>query len=104
MPATGKTPQPQLYRRARARVSWYPTINYDACIGDQECLHFCQNDVFVWDEENKRPVVQNPLNCVVGCDSCAQLCPVEAITFPSKEELCERLKRVRTEIKEAIAG
>lgn len=88
----------------RGKISWYPTINYDACIGDQECFHFCKNDVFVWDEENKRPVVQNPLNCVVGCDSCAQLCPVEAITFPSKEELRERLKRVRTEIKEAIAG
>lgn len=82
----------------RESVSWYPTINYDACTGDRACYEFCKNDVFVWDEELKHPIVQNPLNCVIGCDSCAQICPVEAITFPSKDELRASLKRLRAEI------
>lgn len=31
----------------RERITWHPIINYDACIGDRECVSFCQNDVFV---------------------------------------------------------
>lgn len=87
----------------REKVSWHPIINYDACIGDQECFRFCKNDVFVWDAEHKQPIVQNPLNCVVGCDSCAQICPVEAITFPSKNELRDTLRRIRAERQKARA-
>lgn len=83
----------------RERITWHPSINYDACLGDRACLDFCQNDVFVWDEENNRPTVENPLNCVVGCDSCAQVCPVEAITFPDKEELRATLRRLRAEMR-----
>jgi NAD-dependent dihydropyrimidine dehydrogenase PreA subunit len=83
----------------REKITWFPTINYDACIGDRVCFEFCHNDVFVWDEENQLPIVQNPLNCVVGCESCAQLCPSEAITFPSKEELRTTLRRLREEKK-----
>jgi NAD-dependent dihydropyrimidine dehydrogenase PreA subunit len=83
----------------REKISWFPTINVDACLGDRACYEFCKNDVFVWDEENQRPIVQNPTNCVVGCESCAQLCPSEAITFPSKEELRATLRRLREEMK-----
>lgn len=71
----------------REKIPWFPTIDVDACIGDQECVKFCRNDVFVWDELNTRPGVVHPFNCVVGCSACAQICPVEAIHFPSKEEL-----------------
>jgi len=83
----------------REKITWFPTIDYDACLGDRLCYDFCHNDVFVWDEENQRPIVQNRLNCVVGCDSCAQLCPSEAIKFPSKEELRATLRRLREEAK-----
>ena len=34
----------------REKIPWFPTIDVDACIGDQECVKFCKNDVFVWDE------------------------------------------------------
>jgi NAD-dependent dihydropyrimidine dehydrogenase PreA subunit len=79
----------------RAMVTWHPTINSDACTGDRACIDFCKNGVFGWDEQQKHPFVQNPLACVLGCDSCAQICPTEAITFPSKEELRAQIKTLR---------
>ncbi len=82
---------------ARERISWFPTVDNAACLGDRICYDFCKNSVFSWDEENQRPVVNNALNCVVGCESCAQLCPSEAISFPSKEHLRATLRRLRTE-------
>ena len=82
---------------SRERISWSPTIDYGACLGDQVCYDFCKNAVFSWDGENQHPVVNNPLNCVLGCESCAQLCPSEAITFPSKEHLRATLRRLRAE-------
>jgi NAD-dependent dihydropyrimidine dehydrogenase PreA subunit len=72
-------------------------IDPDLCISDQECLNFCRNDVFALDEATGKVIVGNPFNCVVGCDSCAQICPVQAITFPDKEQLRETLRRLRTE-------
>lgn len=78
----------------RDQVTWNPTINYEACIGDRLCYDFCKNDVFLWDDDKQKPTVQNPLNCVIGCDSCAQQCPVEAITFPNKEELRKQLREL----------
>jgi len=84
----------------REKVNWQPTTNYDACIGDRLCYDFCKNGVFIWDEDKGHPIVQNPLNCVIGCDSCAQQCPVEAITFPSMDDLRKRLRELRTEAQE----
>lgn len=81
----------------RDKVNWQPTINYDACIGDRLCYDFCKNDVFIWDEDKQQPIVQNPLNCVIGCDSCAQQCPVEAITFPSKDDLRKQIRELRAQ-------
>jgi len=34
---------------------------------------------------------------VLGCDSCAQICPVEAISFPDKDELRASLRKLRQE-------
>lgn len=81
----------------RELIPWFPTIDYDLCLGDQDCFRFCKNQVFVWNPERERPVVENPYNCVVGCQACINICPVEAIRFPSKEELRETLKRLRVE-------
>jgi len=33
----------------------------------------------------------------VGCSSCSMMCPAEAISFPSKEEIVEVIKRLRAE-------
>lgn len=81
----------------REKIHWFPTINYDTCIADQDCLNFCKSGVFAWEEETARVVVAQPNNCVLGCDSCAQICPVEAISFPDKDELRASLRKLRQE-------
>lgn len=45
----------------------------------------CGKQVYAWTQ--KGPEVENPLSCVVGCTTCANLCKGEAITFPDKDEL-----------------
>lgn len=72
-------------------------MNFDACIGDRECVEFCKNDVFDWNDALGQPVVARPYNCVVGCNACAQICPNEAISFPSKEELKVTMRRLISE-------
>ncbi len=83
----------------RDQIDWSPRINYDSCLGDHMCVDFCHNDVFTWDDVTSWPLVAKPNNCVLGCDSCAQICAAEAISFPSKDELRATLRRLREEMK-----
>jgi len=79
----------------REEIPWYPKVNFNECIGCGQCVEFCHNDVYGWDEENNHPIVVNPHNCVVGCSACAKLCPQGAISFPSKEELLAAIRAAR---------
>jgi NAD-dependent dihydropyrimidine dehydrogenase PreA subunit len=81
----------------REKIPWFPTINYDACIHDQECVNFCKNNVFDWNEALAVPEVARPYNCVVGCDACARICPSQAISFPPLEEFKATLRRLIAE-------
>lgn len=87
----------------RERIPWFPTIDFEACLGDQECFKFCKNHVFEWDEEHNVPLVANPYNCVLGCNACAKTCAGEAITFPTLDELRATIRRLRAEL-ERTAG
>jgi len=69
----------------RKDIEWYPRINYDRCAGCGICFITCGRRVFEWDRENGKPVVARPYNCMVGCSTCATLCPCDAIEFPPKE-------------------
>ena len=82
----------------RELIPWFPTVDTSLCTGDQECFHFCKNQVFEWDEANQHPLVKNPYNCVVGCQACINICLVGAIRFPGKQELREALRRLRSEL------
>jgi len=66
----------------RTLYVWYPRIDYDKCTGCGLCLLTCGNDVFRWSREKNLPVVANPGSCVMGCTTCAKLCPEDAISFP----------------------
>jgi NAD-dependent dihydropyrimidine dehydrogenase PreA subunit len=81
----------------RKKINWFPTIDYDKCIGCQECYNFCRNGVYEWDEENNRPKVVNPYNCVLGCSSCANLCEQKAISFPTMKQLKEMIEKAKKE-------
>jgi|YelNatPaOPRAMG01_1025707.scaffolds.fasta_scaffold43944_5 NAD-dependent dihydropyrimidine dehydrogenase PreA subunit len=88
----------------REKIPWFPTIDPDLCIGDQDCVNFCRNNVLAFDEDTFKVVVVNPYNCVVGCDACAKICPQGAITFPDKDELRATLRRLRAEAQEQKAA
>ena len=75
----------------REEIKWYPKIDYDKCVNCKTCLKFCPNGVY-GEEGEKRVVVVQPYNCVVGCSACALNCPRGAIIFPSRKELNEMLR------------
>jgi NAD-dependent dihydropyrimidine dehydrogenase PreA subunit len=81
----------------RERFPWFPTINYDVCLSDLECVNFCSADVFEWDLAAGKPVVAHPYDCIPGCRSCAENCPAQGISLPGKEEVAAALKRIRAE-------
>lgn len=77
----------------RKEIKWFPTINYELCISCGSCAQFCPHDVY--DKQSDRVIVARPFNCVVGCESCKNTCPVDAISFPSRDELKQQLKKLR---------
>ncbi len=74
--------------KPRQEIPWYPRIDYDRCVGCGLCFLTCGGRVvYDWDFEKMRPIVARPYNCMVGCDTCAKLCPRDAIIFPHLGEL-----------------
>ena len=84
----------------REKIPWFPRIDEELCAGCMSCIEFCHNGVYLWDEENRHPIVAQPYNCVVGCSACSNLCPNGAISFPSKKEIVELLRKLREEVEE----
>ena len=56
----------QQHQLPREKIPWFPTIAYDACIGDRECLDFCKNGVFSWDEPRGAPRGRKTLQLRAG--------------------------------------
>ncbi|NPA47505.1 MAG: ferredoxin family protein [Thermococci archaeon] len=79
----------------RKSIEWYPRINYDKCAGCGLCFVTCGRRVFDWDGERGKPVVARPYNCMVGCSTCATLCPCDAIEFPPKDYIKKLIARNR---------
>jgi len=68
---------------ARDQIVWHPTVDTAACIGCGTCVTGCSRLVYRFDFEVKKAVVVDPLNCMVGCTTCANTCPTHALSFPS---------------------
>lgn len=82
----------------RKLISWYPTIDYDKCNFCMECAKFCPHNVYEQQKDDKiKLIVKNPNNCVVFCRSCSKACPLDALTFPDKKEVLEKIKSLRKE-------
>ncbi len=64
---------------------WHPIISREKCIECGACVDFCPHGVFELDEEG-RPVVVAPEECVEFCRGCQKVCPEEAISYAGAEE------------------
>jgi len=71
----------------REQIHWNPSVIEDACIGCGTCVTGCSRLVYRFDFERKKPLVVDPLNCMVGCTTCANTCPAHAIAFPPIESV-----------------
>ena len=66
----------------RDEIDWFPTIDYTKCTGCMACVNKCKNGVY--SRAKGKPRVAKPKNCVVGCTGCQPVCPVGAISHPSR--------------------
>ena len=66
----------------REQILLHPTVIEEACIGCGTCVTGCNRLVYRFDFARKKAVVVDPLNCMVGCTTCANTCPTHAIEFP----------------------
>ena len=72
----------------RRDVPWQPTVDEDACIGCELCFVTCGREVYEMtsaDGRRLKSTVERPFNCMVGCSTCAVVCPTEAISFPPRD-------------------
>ncbi len=77
-----------------ANRPWFPTIYLDACDccdGSYKCVNFCPHGVLEVREDNVSVI--NPLACIHGCSTCADLCPQDAIIFPRREPISRSIKK-----------
>ena len=88
----------------RKEIPWFPTINYDKCIGCNLCFVSCGRMVFGLDQEKGKPIVERPFNCLVGCSTCGAICPVDAIDFPNPSMIkkIEKEKKVLKIIRKKV--
>lgn len=76
----------------RTEIPWYPKINEEKCIGCQLCYVSCGREVYEFDDDKRKAVVERPYNCLVGCTTCATICPSASIEFPTKD-LIQKLEK-----------
>jgi len=62
-----------------AWVPWFPVIDYDRCVGCNQCANFCLFGVYTTDGGVR---VVRPDACKTNCPACARMCPRAAIIFP----------------------
>ena len=88
---------------AREEIPWLPTVEAEACIGCQLCYVTCGRGVYEMHEGVA--VATEPMECAVGCSTCGNICPTNALSFPTLDAVwkLEREKQIfKTVKKEAL--
>ncbi|MEM2099309.1 MAG: ferredoxin family protein [Candidatus Bathyarchaeia archaeon] len=93
-------PEETFHGIPRKEIPWYPSINYEKCVSCGKCVDYCKLGVYDFEEREgrKKPVVKNPYNCVVLCTGCDPICPVGAITHPSKTETRKLIRQLKKKL------
>ncbi len=86
----------------RTKIPWYPVVDVDKCIGCKLCFVSCGRGVYDFDMEENKAVVAHKYQCLVGCSTCATICPVGAISFPERSMIqkVEKEEKVLVRIQE----
>ncbi len=79
----------------RHLIPWFPTVNAEKCVGCKECIKFCHDTVYAFNEETRKVYVANPWHCQVYCQSCTHACNKDAIEFPDRREVKARIRELR---------
>ncbi len=81
----------------RSKIPWYPTIDHEKCVACGKCVDFCHMSVFAIGKKQgkERTIVKKPNSCVVTCTGCDDICPVGAISHPSKKEFLQKIRALR---------
>ena len=78
--------QTQWHGIARKEIPWFPAVDPDKCIGCELCYVTCGREVYeTTPDKYHKAVVERRYNCMVGCSTCAVVCPTQAISFPSRD-------------------
>jgi NAD-dependent dihydropyrimidine dehydrogenase PreA subunit len=86
-----KSAKPSLWHGIdRETIPWFPTVNPDKCIGCELCFVTCGRGVYEVRDHKAHP--DRPYDCMVGCTTCANICPTQAITFPDRQ-LVQKVER-----------
>ena len=78
----------------REKIQWNPVIDESKCIGCGICATSCGRGVYKFDYENRKSKVVNPDNCMVACQTCANLCPMQAISFAEGDKTREKAQKI----------
>jgi len=77
----------------RGEIHWRPSVDEGLCNGCGVCVAGCGRAVFAYDYDREKAVVVEPLHCMVGCVTCANVCPEGAISFPPLQQLHKLMKQ-----------
>ena len=67
----------------REEIPWFPAVDAQACIGCELCYVTCGRGVY--EIRDRKALATQPYACMVGCTTCAMVCPTEAIHFPDRD-------------------
>jgi len=78
----------------REEINWHPTIDENKCVGCGLCVTTCGRGVYKFNYEENKPKIVSPNNCLVGCQTCSNLCPAKAIKFAENDKTREKAQEI----------